>query len=117
MRLLSFLLLRSVRQWLDRVEIRNRLVARFLCKLIPAQCPFQRDIKLLGCPVLHIPPLCQAEFALPGTDCPSIHAPSAISLISAARTPKIFPESEIAGLMILFHRSSGRRPSHFRFFI
>lgn len=39
MRLLSLALLRPVRQWLDRGSIPNPLVARFLCKVIPVQCP------------------------------------------------------------------------------
>jgi len=41
-------LLRSVRHWLDALEVREPRVARLLCKLIPAQCPFERDIKLFG---------------------------------------------------------------------
>lgn len=34
-------------------------VARFLCKMIPAQCPFERDVKLFGDKVVHIPPMCK----------------------------------------------------------
>ncbi len=52
-------LLRPVRQWLDDIEIRDRQLARFLSKAIPAQCPFERDIKLFGHLVAHIPPLCK----------------------------------------------------------
>ncbi|MCA1993863.1 MAG: Mo-dependent nitrogenase C-terminal domain-containing protein [Coleofasciculus sp. S288] len=51
--------LSPVRQWLEAIEIHNPKVARFLCKLIPAQCPFERDIKLFERTVAHIPPLCK----------------------------------------------------------
>jgi hypothetical protein len=30
-----------------------------LCKLIPAQCPFERDVKFFGHTLFHIPPLCK----------------------------------------------------------
>ena len=52
-------LLRPVRDWLDGLEMHDPRVARFLCKLIPAQCPFERDIKLFEHKVVHIPPLCK----------------------------------------------------------
>ena len=48
-----------VRHWLDEVEMHDPRVARFLCKLIPPQCPFERDVKLFGRKVVHIPPLCK----------------------------------------------------------
>lgn len=51
--------LRGVRQWLDAIEIHDPKVARFLCKMIPAQCPFEQNIKLFGQIVFHIPPLCK----------------------------------------------------------
>jgi hypothetical protein len=47
------------RQWLDNVEIRDARVARLISRLIPAQCPFERDINLFGRTVAHIPPLCK----------------------------------------------------------
>ena len=52
-------LLQPVRQWLDEIEIHDPKLARFLSKAIPAQCPFERDIKLFGHSVAHIPPLCK----------------------------------------------------------
>nr|WP_072718839.1 MULTISPECIES: Mo-dependent nitrogenase C-terminal domain-containing protein [Planktothrix] len=52
-------LLNPLRQWLDNLEIHNPDVALFLYRVIPAQCPFARDIKLFGYTVLHIPPLCK----------------------------------------------------------
>ncbi len=50
--------LQSVRNWLERLEINNSDVAKFLCKMIPAQCPFEQEIKLFH-KTIHIPPLCQ----------------------------------------------------------
>lgn len=52
-------LLHPIRQWLDRLEVRNAKTARWIAKLIPAQCPFERDVKLLGRTIAHIPPLCK----------------------------------------------------------
>jgi hypothetical protein len=52
-------LLQPVRHWLDGIEIQSPDQAKFLSKMIPAQCPFERDIKLLGRTVGHIPPLCK----------------------------------------------------------
>ncbi|NJL41217.1 MAG: nitrogenase [Leptolyngbyaceae cyanobacterium RM2_2_4] len=51
--------LQPVRQWLDSVEIRDPKVARLISRLIPAQCPFERDVSLFGRTVAHIPPLCK----------------------------------------------------------
>jgi hypothetical protein len=51
--------LRPIRQWLESLEIRNPKVARSLCKLIPARCPFEREIKFLGRTLVRIPPLCK----------------------------------------------------------
>jgi Mo-dependent nitrogenase C-terminus len=52
-------LLLSIRQKLDAIEIRNSKSARFLCRVIPASCPFASDIKLFGDLIVHIPPLCK----------------------------------------------------------
>lgn len=52
-------LLQPLRQWLDRIEIHNPRVARFLYRVIPAQCPFEHDIILLGRQLAHIPPMCK----------------------------------------------------------
>ncbi|NET59695.1 MAG: nitrogenase [Symploca sp. SIO2E6] len=49
----------SARQWLDQIEVDNPKQAHYLCRLIPSQCPFERDIKLFGHTLLHIPPLCK----------------------------------------------------------
>lgn len=51
--------LSPVRGWLDGLEMHDPRVARFMCKLIPAQCPFERDVKLFGRKIVHIPPMCK----------------------------------------------------------
>ncbi|MGF1514591.1 MAG: Mo-dependent nitrogenase C-terminal domain-containing protein [Elainellaceae cyanobacterium] len=51
--------LRPVREWLDQLDIESPGVARFLCKMIPPQCPFERDVKLFGHKLMHIPPMCK----------------------------------------------------------
>jgi tellurite resistance protein len=51
--------LKKVRDWLDGAQVRDPRVARFLCKLIPSQCPFERDVVLFGRKVVHIPPMCK----------------------------------------------------------
>jgi tellurite resistance protein len=51
--------LNPVRDWLDGLDIEDPRVARFLCKMIPSQCPFERDVTLFGRKIVHIPPLCK----------------------------------------------------------
>jgi tellurite resistance protein len=51
--------LAPVAEWLDGLEIHDPRVARLLCKFIPPQCPFERDITLFGHKVVHIPPMCK----------------------------------------------------------
>lgn len=51
--------LKPMREWLDQFEVHDPRLARFLCKLIPPQCPFERDVKLFGHKVVHIPPMCK----------------------------------------------------------
>jgi tellurite resistance protein len=51
--------LSPVRDWLDGFAVHDPRLARFLCKMIPSQCPFERDINLFGHKVVHIPPLCK----------------------------------------------------------
>lgn len=52
-------ILQPVRRWLDRMEVSDQKLAHRLCKLIPAQCPFERDVKFLGKTLFHIPPMCK----------------------------------------------------------
>lgn len=51
--------LQPVRVWLDDMKVQDPRVARFVCKMIPPQCPFERDIKLFGRKIVHIPPMCK----------------------------------------------------------
>lgn len=51
--------LKPVRQWLDGFEVQDPKVAKFLCSMIPAQCPFERTVTLFGKKVIRIPPLCK----------------------------------------------------------
>ncbi len=51
--------LQPIQEWMDGLEVHDPRVARFLCKMIPPQCPFERDIALFGRKVVHIPPLCK----------------------------------------------------------
>lgn len=55
----KFDLLEPLRQWVDKVEVKNPKLAHRLCKMIPAQCPFERDVKLFGRTLFHIPPMCK----------------------------------------------------------
>ena len=51
--------LKPVQEWLDNLEVQDPRLAKFLCKMIPPQCPFERDIKLFGQKIVHIPPMCK----------------------------------------------------------
>ncbi len=51
--------LKSLRKWVDEIEVSDRKLAHRLCKLIPSQCPFERDVKLFGKTLFHIPPMCK----------------------------------------------------------
>jgi hypothetical protein len=55
----KFDLWHPLRQWLNNIKIKDPQLAHHLCYLIPAQCPFERDLKLLGRTLFHIPPLCK----------------------------------------------------------
>ena len=48
-----------VQQWLDGWQIEQEATARRIIKLIPAQCPFARQIKVFGKVIFSIPPLCK----------------------------------------------------------
>lgn len=51
--------LAPVQEWLDHLEVQDPKLARFLCKMIPSQCPFERDVNLFGRTIAHIPALCK----------------------------------------------------------
>jgi tellurite resistance protein len=48
-----------VRTWLDKMDIHDPKIAHFLCKMIPPQCPFERDVVLFGRKIAHIPAMCK----------------------------------------------------------
>lgn len=52
-------ILQPLRRWIDNIKVSDRVYAHQLCKMIPAQCPFERDVKLLGKTLFHIPPMCK----------------------------------------------------------
>ena len=52
-------LLRPIANKLEAIEISSSEKAHFLCRLIPSQCPFERDIRFFGRVLLHIPPICK----------------------------------------------------------
>lgn len=52
-------ILKPLRRWLDSIKVSDRQLAHRLCQIIPAQCPFERDIKLFNQTLLHIPPMCK----------------------------------------------------------
>jgi Mo-dependent nitrogenase C-terminus len=54
-----FDLLHPLKQWLDSTEIKSQKLARFLCKFIPSQCPFEREVKVGDRTLFYIPPLCK----------------------------------------------------------
>jgi hypothetical protein len=51
--------LQPIQQWLDNFEIRDPKIARAIARLVPAQCPFERNIIFFGRKVGYIPPLCK----------------------------------------------------------
>ena len=52
-------LLSTISQWLNNFNIPDPVVAHRICTLIPAQCPFAREVKLFGHTLLRVPPLCK----------------------------------------------------------
>ncbi|BBC23594.1 Mo-dependent nitrogenase C-terminal domain-containing protein [Pseudanabaena sp. ABRG5-3] len=55
----SFDLLKPLRKKLDSFEIQKSQTAHLIAKLIPAQCPFERTVKIFGHTLIRIPPLCK----------------------------------------------------------
>ncbi len=51
--------LKPAREWLDQLSVDDPRLARFVCKLVPSQCPFERDVTLFRRKVVHIPPMCK----------------------------------------------------------
>jgi len=51
--------LEPVKEWLDHMDIHDSRLANLICKVVPAQCPFERDIVLFGKKIMHIPAMCE----------------------------------------------------------
>jgi tellurite resistance protein len=52
-------LLEPVKEWLDHMDIHDSRLANIICKVVPAQCPFERDVVLFGRKIMHIPAMCE----------------------------------------------------------
>lgn len=52
-------LLAPVDRWLQSLDVNNPQLAESIVRLIPAQCPFERDVTFLGRHLFHIPPMCK----------------------------------------------------------
>lgn len=55
----GFDLLAPLRRWVDRIEVKTPEFAHLICRLIPCQCAFERDLTLFGRKLFHIPALCK----------------------------------------------------------
>lgn len=51
--------LNPIRGWMDSIQVHNPKVAHFLCRMIPSQCPFERDVVVFGKKVMHVPAMCK----------------------------------------------------------
>ena len=56
---LRFLVNQLIHPIFAKIRIDNRETAVKICTVIPAQCPFARDVNLFGHTVFKIPPLCK----------------------------------------------------------
>lgn len=54
-----FNLVRAFQRWFAAHQIDNPQFAHLVCRMIPAQCPFERDVVFLGRTLFHVPPLCK----------------------------------------------------------
>lgn len=52
-------ILNPLRQWLNGMDICQPAQAHLICQLIPAQCPFEREIHIGNRIHVKIPPLCK----------------------------------------------------------
>jgi hypothetical protein len=55
----SWDVLNPLRQWLNQFDIHHPAQAHWICQLIPAQCPFARQIQIGSLICISIPPLCK----------------------------------------------------------
>ncbi|PSB12524.1 Mo-dependent nitrogenase [Pleurocapsa sp. CCALA 161] len=55
----TFKLVLFLQQWLNNLEIKQEQTARRIVRLIPAQCPFAREIRAFDRVIVKIPALCK----------------------------------------------------------
>lgn len=55
----TFKLVQFLQQWLNNLEIKQEQTARRIVRLIPAQCPFAKEIRAFGRVIVRIPALCK----------------------------------------------------------
>ena len=41
------------------MDIHDSRLANLICKVVPSQCPFERDVVLFGRKIMHIPAMCE----------------------------------------------------------
>jgi hypothetical protein len=51
--------LQPIRRWIDTLEVKDPILARRIARLVPSQCPFERDVVFFGRTIAHIPPMCK----------------------------------------------------------
>lgn len=52
-------ILEPVKRRIENIPVENPQTAHRIVSLIPADCPFERDLKLFGRVIAHIPPMCK----------------------------------------------------------
>ena len=51
--------LKPIRNWIEGIPVENEKTAQRIVSIIPADCPFERDIKVFRRTIAHIPPMCK----------------------------------------------------------
>jgi len=51
--------LKPFKNFVNSIQIENPNLAHIICKLIPNQCPFEREIRVFDRLLFYIPPLCK----------------------------------------------------------
>ncbi|KPQ34859.1 MAG: Mo-dependent nitrogenase C-terminus [Phormidesmis priestleyi Ana] len=52
-------LLKPVRNWIEGIPVENEKTAHRIVSMIPAACPFEREVKVFKHTIAHIPPMCK----------------------------------------------------------
>lgn len=52
-------ILKPVKRKIENIPVENPKTAHRIVSLIPADCPFERDLKMFGRVIAHIPPMCK----------------------------------------------------------